>query len=53
MSPDAPTQEAPAEELVEDTNTRDELTSEQEQPSDDVNAEEAATTEQAEGEQKA
>ena len=53
VSPDAPTQEAPAEELVEDTNTRDELTSEQEAPSDDVNAEEAATTEQAEGEQKA
>ena len=42
VSPDAPTQEAPAEELVEDTNERDELTSEQEQPSDDVNAEEAA-----------
>ena len=53
VSPDAPTQEAPAEELVEDTNTRDELTSEQEQPSDDVNAEEAAATEPVEGEQKA
>jgi large subunit ribosomal protein L17 len=44
---DAPNQEAPAEELVEDTNERDELTSEQEAPSDDVDAEEA------EGEQKA
>ncbi|GAA3576199.1 50S ribosomal protein L17 [Microlunatus spumicola] len=50
VSPDAPSQEAPAEELVEDTNERDEATSEQEQPSDDVNAEEAATVE---GEQKA
>ncbi|GAB2567873.1 50S ribosomal protein L17 [Microlunatus antarcticus] len=53
VSPDAPTQEAPAEELVEDTNERDEATSEQEQPSDDVNAEEAATLEPTEGEQKA
>ena len=50
---DAPTQEAPAEELVEDTNERDDLTSEQEAPSDDVNAEEATSTEPAEGEQKA
>ena len=50
VSPDAPTQESPAEELVEDTNERDELTAEQEQPSDDVNAEEA---EAIEGEQKA
>ena len=53
VSPDAPTQEAPAEELVEDTNERDEATSEQEQPSDDVNAEEAAAVEPTEGEQKA
>jgi large subunit ribosomal protein L17 len=56
VSPEAPTQEAPAEELVEDTNERDTLTSEEEQPSDDVNAEEAATidpAEPAEGEQKA
>ena len=53
VSPDAPAQEAPAEELVEDTNERDELTSEQEQPSDDVNAEEAAAVEPTEGEQKA
>ncbi|MGI3779474.1 MAG: 50S ribosomal protein L17 [Janthinobacterium lividum] len=56
VSPDAPVQEAPAEELVEDTNERDELTSEQEQPSDDVNAEEAEAiepAEPAEGEQKA
>ena len=59
VSPDAPAQEAPAEELVEETNERDELTSEQEQPSDDVNAEEAATVEPGEpgepveGEQKA
>jgi large subunit ribosomal protein L17 len=50
VSPDAPTQEAPAEELADDTNARDEAASEQEQPSDDVNAEEAAATE---GEQKA
>jgi large subunit ribosomal protein L17 len=50
VSPDAPTQESPAEELVEDTNEREELTAEQEQPSDDVNAEEAAAIE---GEQKA
>jgi large subunit ribosomal protein L17 len=50
VSPDAPTQEAPAEELTDDTNARDEAASEQEQPSDDVNAEEAAATE---GEQKA
>ncbi len=53
VSPDAPTQESPAEELVEDTNERDELTSEQEAPSDDVNAEEAASIEATEGEQKA
>ena len=53
VSPEAPTQEAPAEELVESTNERDEATSEQEQPSDDVNAEEAATVEPTEGEQKA
>jgi large subunit ribosomal protein L17 len=54
VSPDAPTQEAPAEELVEDTNARDEATAEQEQPSDDVNAEEARseTTEPVEGEQQ-
>ncbi len=49
---DAPTQEAPAEELVEDTNERDDLTSEQEAPSDDVNAEEAGS-DTAEGEPKA
>jgi large subunit ribosomal protein L17 len=58
VSPEAPTQESPAEELVEDTNERDELTSEQEAPSDDVNAEEAAAVvpaegDSAEGEQKA
>ena len=53
VSPEAPTQEAPAEELVEDTNARDELTAEQEAPSDDVNAEEAASSEAGEGEQKA
>jgi large subunit ribosomal protein L17 len=53
VSPDAPAQESPAEELVEDTNERDELTSEQEAPSDDVNAEEAAASEPVEGEQKA
>ena len=53
VSPDAPAQESPAEELVEDTNERDELTSEQEQPSDDVNAEEAAASGTTEGEQKA
>ncbi|SER12755.1 50S ribosomal protein L17 [Microlunatus flavus] len=53
VSPDAPTQEAPAEDLVEDTNERDEATSEQEQPSDDVNAEEAEAVEAPEGEQKA
>ena len=53
VSPDAPAQEAPAEELVEDTNSRDEATSEQEQPSDDVNAEEAEAAEAPEGEQKA
>ncbi len=50
VTPEAPTQEAPAEDLVEDTTGRDEATSAQEQPSDDVNAEEAAATE---GEQKA
>ena len=45
VSPDAPTQESPAEDLVEDTNERDELTAEQVAPSDDVNAEEAAASE--------
>jgi large subunit ribosomal protein L17 len=50
VSPEAPTQEAPAEQLVEDTNERDTLTSEQEQPSDDVNAEEAEPREPTENE---
>ena len=49
VSPDAPVQEAPAEDLVADTNERDEVTAEEQQPSDDVNAEEAAAIE---GEQK-
>ncbi len=55
VSPDAPAQESPAEELATNTDGRDEATSEQEQPSDDINAEEAASTETApvEGEQKA
>ena len=55
VSPDAPAQEAPAEELVETTNERDEATSAQEQPSDDVNAEEAAAEpgEANDGEHKA
>jgi large subunit ribosomal protein L17 len=50
---DAPTQEAPAEGLVEETNERDELTSEEEAPSDDVNAEEAEPREPTENEPKA
>jgi large subunit ribosomal protein L17 len=37
-------EEGPAEELVNDTEERDEATSEQEQPSDDTSAEEAAGT---------
>jgi len=60
VSPEAPAQEAPAEELVTETNERDEATSAQEQPSDDVNAEEAASAETStdgevvtDGEQKA
>lgn len=53
VDPDAPSQEAPAEELVQDTNERDELTSEQEAPSDDVNAEEAEAREPTEDEPKA
>ena len=39
---DSPVEESPAEELVGDTEERDEATSEQEQPSDDTSAEEAA-----------
>jgi large subunit ribosomal protein L17 len=50
---EAPTQESPAEELVEGTNEREELTAEQAAPSDDVNAEEAAPGEATEGEPKA
>ena len=42
VSPDAPAEVAPAEELVEDTNERDEETAAQEEPSDDSSAEEAA-----------
>jgi large subunit ribosomal protein L17 len=54
VSPEAPTQQAPAEELVADTNERDEATAEQQAPSDDINAEEAAApaTPDVEGEQK-
>ncbi|SDU97563.1 LSU ribosomal protein L17P [Microlunatus sagamiharensis] len=54
VAPEAPVEETPAEELVTETNERDEATSAQEQPSDDVNAEEAASAETStEGEQKA
>ena len=41
---------APAEELVEATDTRDETTADQQAPSDDTSAEEAAAAESAEGE---
>jgi len=50
---DAPTQEAPAEGLVADTNERDELTSEEEAPSSDVEVEEAEPREATENEPKA
>ena len=50
---DAPTQEAPAEGLVADTNERDELTSEEEAPSSDVELEEAEPREPTENEPKA
>lgn len=54
VAPEAPVEETPAEELVTETNERDDATSAQEQPSDDVNAEEAASAETStEGEQKA
>jgi large subunit ribosomal protein L17 len=46
VSPDAPTQESPAEDLVADTNERNDAASEQVAPSDDVNAEEAAASEE-------
>ena len=53
VDPDASTTpETPAEELVESTVERDEATSEQQAPSDDVNAEEAAATPAVEGEQR-
>ncbi|MGI3783598.1 MAG: 50S ribosomal protein L17, partial [Janthinobacterium lividum] len=50
---DAPAQEAPAEGLVEDTNERDDRTSEQVSPSDDIDAEEAEPREATENEPNA
>lgn len=50
---DAPVQEAPAEELVEDTNERDDVTSEELSPSDDIDAEEVEPREPTENEPKA
>ena len=41
-----PVEESPAEDLVNDTRERDEVTSEQEQPSDDTSAEEAKVIDQ-------
>ncbi len=43
---DEPVEESPAEDLVNDTKERDEVTSEQEQPSDDTSAEEAKVVDQ-------
>jgi len=45
-----PVEQAPAEELVEHTEERDAETSVEQEPSDDINAEEAAASESVEGE---
>ena len=50
VDPGEPVEQAPAEELVEHTEERDAETSVEQEPSDDINAEEAAASDSVEGE---